>query len=289
MNHILPFVFILFSISLAAQEGSPDVIRGNEQFELVVNLNEIGTLDGIDGVEVYLYKTMSDKLIDSKSTISGSASFMIDPETEYEIRTCHVDYFKNGLSIYECHEGDEVLCVLGASDYAYVAGGGKDKPKAALMANLSLKPLKVGSVLELEKVYYDLDKATLRPDGKSELDDLVAIMNRNKSIKVELSSHTDSRASDSYNMDLSQRRAQSCFDYITSQGIASDRIIPKGYGEQKLLNKCSNGVECSEAQHQRNRRTEIKVLEYIPRVCKPSKEIDFKIKDLRNDDNDQSK
>lgn len=126
--------------------------------------------------------------------------------------------------------------------------------------DLELEEIKEDLVFEIKNILYDLAKWDLRPESIVELDRLVEFLTLNDNIKVELSSHTDSRASNSYNQRLSQKRAQSCVDYLIDQGIASNRIIAKGYGESKLLNKCSNGVECTEEEHQRNRRTEIKIL-----------------------------
>jgi len=85
-------------------------------------------------------------------------------------------------------------------------------------------------------------------------------MKDNPEVKVELASHTDSRASDSYNMTLSQNRANAAVEYLVAQGISRDRLIPVGYGERKLLNKCKDGVPCSEEEHQLNRRTEMKII-----------------------------
>jgi outer membrane protein OmpA-like peptidoglycan-associated protein len=79
-------------------------------------------------------------------------------------------------------------------------------------------------------------------------------------MKIELSSHTDARGKDDYNMDLSQKRAESAKTWIVAKGISADRIVAKGYGESKLLNRCTNGVECTEEEHQLNRRTEFKIL-----------------------------
>lgn len=123
---------------------------------------------------------------------------------------------------------------------------------------IALEPLAIGSIFELANVYYDLDKANLRPNGKRELDHLVKIMNRNKSIIIELSSHADSRTSDVYNEDLSQKRAQSCLDYLVSQGSAKDRIIPKGYGDRKLENDCGNNSKCTEAEPQINKERRLR-------------------------------
>jgi len=91
---------------------------------------------------------------------------------------------------------------------------------------------------------------------------LVNVLRRNP-IVIELSSHTDSRGKDDYNMELSQKRAQSAVDYIISRGIKPSRISATGYGETILKNECSNDVKCSESQHQENRRTEFKVTSFI--------------------------
>lgn len=112
----------------------------------------------------------------------------------------------------------------------------------------------------LQGVYYDIDKANLRPESKTVLDSLVKILNNNPGLIIELASHTDSRAPADYNLDLSKRRAKSCVDYLVSKGISKSRLVPVGYGETKLVNDCADGVDCSEEEHQQNRRTTFRVL-----------------------------
>lgn len=114
--------------------------------------------------------------------------------------------------------------------------------------------------INLGMIFYDLDKSFLRPEGKLELDKLVVYMLSHPELTVELSSHTDSRESDAYNIKLSQRRSNSCVKYIIAKGIPKDKIIAKGYGETRLLNGCSNGVDCTDEEHQLNRRTELEIL-----------------------------
>ena len=109
----------------------------------------------------------------------------------------------------------------------------------------------------LDNIYYDLNKADIRSDALPELDKLVKILRDNPTIRIELSSHTDSRSSDDYNLILSQQRAQAAVDYLVSQGITPDRLVAKGYGETQLL--ISNAQ--TEEEHQTNRRTEFKVIE----------------------------
>jgi outer membrane protein OmpA-like peptidoglycan-associated protein/tetratricopeptide (TPR) repeat protein len=105
-------------------------------------------------------------------------------------------------------------------------------------------------------ILYDLDKHNIRPDAKIILDKVVQAMNDNPTIRIELGSHTDCRASDEYNEALAQRRAVSAATYIKKRIKDPSRITYKGYGESKLKNRCDDGVECSEEEHQENRRTE---------------------------------
>ena len=112
----------------------------------------------------------------------------------------------------------------------------------------------------INTIYFDLDKYYIRPDAAIELEKIVRVMKRCTDIKVVASSHTDSRASHAYNDTLSQNRAQSTVDYIVSRGIDAARITPKGNGENQLVNHCSDGVKCSEAEHQVNRRTEFVIV-----------------------------
>jgi len=118
----------------------------------------------------------------------------------------------------------------------------------------------VGKTFRLENIYYDLDKADIRPDAALELDKLVQILKDNPGIRIELGSHTDSRASDIYNLRLSQRRADAAINYIVNKGISRERLEARGYGESELL--IDNAK--TEAEHQQNRRTEFKVIEITP-------------------------
>ncbi|WP_257668191.1 OmpA family protein [Parapedobacter tibetensis] len=148
------------------------------------------------------------------------------------------------------------------ADSAKVSTQGISKSDTLEVALLLEPVFKVGDTFELENIYYDFDKHNIRADAAAILDELVRTMRDNPTLKIELSSHTDSRGSHAYNEALSQRRAQSAVDYLVSRGIARDRMIAKGYGETKLVNRCSDGVPCSREEHQANRRTEVTVLAF---------------------------
>lgn len=137
-----------------------------------------------------------------------------------------------------------------------------------LVTNITLDTLMVLDKLEknkifvLNNIYFDLDKSDIRSDAARELDKLVDLLTDNPEIKIEMSSHTDSIATRAYNMQLSQRRAESTVSYLISKGIAADRLVAKGYGEEKPIARNTNpdGTDNPEGR-QRNRRTEFKILE----------------------------
>jgi outer membrane protein OmpA-like peptidoglycan-associated protein len=121
-------------------------------------------------------------------------------------------------------------------------------------------PVKTAPGFVLKTIYYDLDKSGIRPDAALELDKLVVILKHRRALKIELSSYTDSRASDKYNIALSQRRAKTVVDYLVKKGIAENRLVVRYYGETHLVNKCADNVKCTEEEHQLNRRTEFRVI-----------------------------
>lgn len=125
----------------------------------------------------------------------------------------------------------------------------------------TFKVTKDGNILvRINPIYFDLNRFNIRPDAERELNKVVEVMIKYPDLIIEGGSHTDSRASDSYNNNLSSNRAKSTVDYIISRGVHPSRITAKGYGETQLTNHCSDGVECSKEQHQVNRRTEFKIL-----------------------------
>jgi len=115
-------------------------------------------------------------------------------------------------------------------------------------------------VIDIEYINYDLDKSDVMPDAAEILDKLVTLMKQFPDLEIRIESHTDSRGSDDYNMLLSKKRARASFDYLVSKGIDPNRMLYHGYGETRLLNRCSNGVICSEEEHEVNRRSIVKVV-----------------------------
>ncbi|MDJ0367878.1 OmpA family protein [Hymenobacter sp. H14-R3] len=124
-----------------------------------------------------------------------------------------------------------------------------------LPVTLTLNKIVVNRAIEVKDIFYDYDKFNIRPDAALRLDTLVLTLQDNPKINIELSSHTDQRGKDAYNLKLSQRRAEAAVAYIVSKGIAQSRITARGYGETRPIVKNAK----TEAEYQRNRRTEFKV------------------------------
>ncbi|BDS15385.1 OmpA family protein [Aureispira anguillae] len=122
--------------------------------------------------------------------------------------------------------------------------------------------LKEGDIIQMRDIFYDFDKYDIRDDASPDLDRLAGLMQQFKSMKIELSSHTDSRGTKEYNEALSSSRAKSAKEYLVRKGIEEDRIKTIGYGEKRPQNNCKDGVDCSEFEHQRNRRTEVLITDF---------------------------
>ncbi len=135
-----------------------------------------------------------------------------------------------------------------------------------LELDLVQKPITPGDdltdILELNPIYFDFDKSNIRPDAALELEKVIAVMTKYPTMVIDARSHTDSRGNDAYNLSLSDRRAKSTVAYIISQGIDASRISGDGYGEKQLVNNCGNDANCSEVDHQLNRRSEFIVIKY---------------------------
>ena len=120
-----------------------------------------------------------------------------------------------------------------------------------------LETAEVGLSFELKNIFFEFNKAELKTSSYTTLEDLVAILKEKKDLVIEISGHTDNRGQGYYNLNLSQKRAQSVANYLIINGIDSARLIAIGYGEDKPLNNC---LDCGEEDHQLNRRVELKII-----------------------------
>tara|TARA_Y100001001_G_scaffold97189_1_gene95053 strand:+ start:259 stop:861 length:603 start_codon:yes stop_codon:yes gene_type:complete len=113
----------------------------------------------------------------------------------------------------------------------------------------------LGCRLDLQPIYFDFDKHNIRSDAEVELAKILQAMKQYTQLKMHIESHTDSRGDDSYNMQLSERRAKSTLEWYVEKGIDRNRLTSKGYGETQLINECDNDANCTQEAHQLNRRS----------------------------------
>ena len=184
--------------------------------------------------------------------VSGRYKFTLECEKNYLIRGDK--------------EGYRVTEIQLETDYQFEFEQQKDIQLIAGDDRLSKTNVAIGDdlakLLKLQTIYFDLDKADIRPDAEIELQKVIAALQEYPEIKIDVRSHTDSRAGDRYNLRLSERRAKSTVNYIIKTGkIDKDRVTGKGFGETQLVNKCSNDIPCSDEEHQLNRRSEFIILD----------------------------
>ncbi len=132
--------------------------------------------------------------------------------------------------------------------------------KTAANTSSDILMFSTGDIVEVENIFFDYGKCNLRSDARAELDKLVKLMRQYPKMKVELSAHTDSRSSAEFNQKISDGRAKASADYLFKRGVSRSRVEYKGYGENMLVNKCADGVQCTEQEHAQNRRTEFKII-----------------------------
>ncbi len=243
-----------FTSNRAGGRGSDDIYRLRQLEPLnttcetlvagtVVN-KETGEI--IPDASVVIYNDKSQTVKDLKSDENGEFSFMLDCGEEAFTAIGTKETFKQGTEAFMIEGKDaEVKLTLELEPEDTIVEVGQD----------------LGKILDLNPIYFDFDRSFIRADARVELEKVIAYMNEYPTIKVDVRSHTDSRAPDNYNMSLSERRNKSTREYLVNRGISSSRLTGRGYGETQHVNECSNGVKCSEEQHQLNRRSEFIVVE----------------------------
>lgn len=195
----------------------------------------------LTGAKVTLLDTIQQKVLQQIILDeTGHYSFEVDAKKHYKIMAEKENYFSKAIYV----NTDDLVRI-----------------DSLVNPTICLKHFEIGKPIILKDIYYDFDKATLRPQSLIVLDTVVAIMLDNPNIIIEMSAHTDSKGKDAYNIKLSQRRAQSCVDYLISKGIFTSRMIAKGYGKTRPIapNTLPDGKDNPEGR-QLNRRTEFKVL-----------------------------
>jgi outer membrane protein OmpA-like peptidoglycan-associated protein len=136
----------------------------------------------------------------------------------------------------------------------------KEKPQVTINQILELDPIFKNKEIVIDSIFYDFDQWAIREDAKPPLDRLSTILKNNPQINIQLSSYTDCRGTEEYNLELSQKRAEAAIEYLKSTGIPAKRMVARGFGESNLVVKCECET-CTEEEHQANRLTTFKILE----------------------------
>lgn len=234
-----------FSSNKEGGQGSDDIykfletkaLRCIQELNGTITDTETGVI--LPGAKVTLYENMT-ILNTTFADVNGLYKFPVDCGKTYNVRAEKEEYATKEVSITI----------------------GKLSGKTSLPITLDPNTCKVtigddlGKCFKIKMIYFDLDKSNIRQEAAIDLEKILVVLNENPSMKLDIRSHTDSRASFKYNDALSDRRAKSTIEWLIKNGVKADRLSGKGYGETQLVNKCADGVPCSEAEHQENRRSE---------------------------------
>jgi peptidoglycan-associated lipoprotein len=221
--------------------------------KLVIDLTTV-VLDekkkGIKGATAQLIEMKSGKEgeVQSKSNSQGNEiAHLLDKDKSYKVVVSKEGYFPSEFE----------LNTVGIDKDQNIR---KEVVLRVLPPESDVEIITINEPIRLNNIYYDFDDDKILPDAEKDLGALKGLMDQYPDMVIELSSHTDSRGSDVYNVQLSQRRANSAKKWLMGQKVSAQRIVAKGYGEEKILNHCTDDEECNEEEHRFNRRTEFKII-----------------------------
>lgn len=233
--------FGFLSSNRDGDEGSvdDDIYLVTEVCEITIKgiVYDVGTGDPISGATVMLLDEKSELVTQMVVGADGAYSFMADCETKYTVRGTKEGYGPYEKSIETPDKTGEMIVPV------------------PLVSLDPCPPNDLGCRLDLQPIYFDFDRYNIRADAEIELSKILAAMVQYEELIIHIESHTDSRAPKRYNEILSERRAKATLNWLVAKGIDRSRLTSKGYGENQLVNTCADGVECTEEEHQLNRRS----------------------------------
>jgi len=246
-----------FSSNRKGGKGEDDIYSIIQTEDLITScqqyvdgtITELNTNKKLAGVTVELFDENLQKLDSTVTAKDGMYEFILNCDKKYVVRVSKKDYETTEEMLESGSEFEKnfklpINLDSGENLGIEKAGAGDDLSK----------------LLQLDPIYFDLDMTNIRVDAEVELQKVLAVLKKYPSMKIDIRSHSDSRGKDQYNLNLSDRRAKSTVRYLISRGISASRVTGKGYGETQLMNNCRNGVDCTEAQHSLNRRSEFIIL-----------------------------
>ncbi|UTN03197.1 OmpA family protein [Flavobacterium bizetiae] len=235
-----------FSSNREGGIGNDDIYKLTETRKLLceqklkATIVDLETSKVLENAKVTLLDEQFKVIAEAVSQADGTYTFNVECNKKYYVRAAKEDFETKEVPVTIIGEEGETSVVVALEKRIKPIGVGTDLAKT----------------LNIPIIYFDLDKSFIRKDAAFELEKILAVMKQYPKMKIDVRSHTDSRQTAEYNIALSNRRAKATIQWLTKNGIASNRLTGKGYGESQLLNKCSDGVSCTEAEHQLNRRSE---------------------------------
>jgi outer membrane protein OmpA-like peptidoglycan-associated protein len=209
--------------------------------EVKSRIRDKNSLKPISGATMYFTNDCGDQIHQVEADGNGYTIVCLKPLCNYTVEVTNKGY---QLHTYKFFPDPEIHSTWNIFLEA--------EPEEVLIA--------AGATIILDNIYYDFNKSAIQKGAATELKELARIMKLYPSMKIQLAAHTDSRGTDSYNLELSERRAFAAKDFLVARGVPSKRISTIAKGESEIRNACSDGVPCTELQHRYNRRTEVNVL-----------------------------
>ncbi len=204
------------------------------------NVADLGTKQILPDTKISLFDNEFKLINTTVSDLSGNYTFNVECGKTYNVRAEKQDYTTKEQRItIEKTNGKTNLDISLEKAKCQVAIGDD-----------------LGKCFGIKMIYFDLDKSNIRQEAALDLEKILDVLKQNPTMKLDIRSHTDSRQTFKYNEILSDKRAKSTINWLITNGIDPSRLTGKGYGETQLVNKCADGVQCTEEEHQQNRRSE---------------------------------
>jgi outer membrane protein OmpA-like peptidoglycan-associated protein/tetratricopeptide (TPR) repeat protein len=203
-------------------------------------ITDLATSEVLSNAKISLFDSRFKSMGEVMSDANGDYTFKVECGITYNVRAEKADYTTKEEKItVDKANGKTNLNIALEKEQCKVAVGDD-----------------LGKCFGIKMIYFDLDKSNIRKEAALDLEKILDVLSQNPTMKLDIRSHTDSRATHKYNENLSDRRAKSTINWLIKNGVSPNRLVGKGYGETELVNKCSDGVDCTEDEHQMNRRSE---------------------------------
>lgn len=232
-------------------QGYDDIYKFLETKRLICEqllygeITDAATAALLPNAKITLYDSRFNSIGTTTSDEKGSYNFAVECGKTYNIRAEKPEYYTKEQKITIAKtDGKTHLPIALEKEICKVAVGDD-----------------LGKCFGIKMIYFDFDKSDIRVEAAIDLEKILDVLNQYPTMKLDIRSHTDSRGTFNYNEALSDRRAKSTIKWLVKNGVNKNRLIGKGYGENQLVNKCSDGVECTEEEHQLNRRSEFLITE----------------------------